>query len=99
MFLLGTSVNEWHILLPKNPDCVEITKEDAELISSKKSITADEHKVLNDPFINTNFQTMLRKIWCEDKSTWEVLAYARICIKSYLVMTLEYDMTNIIIRM
>ena len=46
--------------IAKNPDCVEITKEDAELISSKKSITADEHKVLNDPFINTNFQTMLR---------------------------------------
>ena len=65
--------------IAKNPDCVEITKEDAELISSKKSITADEHKVLNDPFINTNFQTMLRKIWCEDKSTWEVLAYARRC--------------------
>ena len=62
-----------------NLDCEEVTQDEAELLLSRKSITQEEHAVLDNPIIRTNFNDVLRKIMYEGSSTWEVLAFLRRC--------------------
>ena len=58
--------------IARNPDCEEVTQDEAELLLSRKSITQEEHAVLDNPIIRTNFNDVLRKIMYEGSSTWEV---------------------------
>ena len=63
--------------IAKNPNFGEITQEEADQICSPINITQEEHQVLDNPIIFTNFRDILRKVMSEDSSTWEALAYAR----------------------
>ena len=70
--------------IARHPHCCDVTIADAALMVSTKSISAEEHSVLEDPLIQTNFNSMLQDIMAEDTTTWEALAFVRRCKKTMI---------------
>ena len=62
--------------LAKNPNYNDLIYEQINGLVSKKYVTEEEHKVLDNPITKISFRDMLRKVMSQNPSTWEALAFA-----------------------
>lgn len=78
------------LYIVRHPNYGDVTMAYAEIMVSTKALSTEEHSILEDPIIITNFNSMLQDIMVENSATWEAFSVVSKYKKQLLILILGF---------